>query len=101
LTRPASRDHTRGAEQESYLAWLHRLRVRREALCYREVITDGIENAPGAFIGMLEGRSFGKTLVRVARGVTMFGSGESCRGENWTFDEDGLLLLRLTSRPRK
>jgi NADPH-dependent curcumin reductase CurA len=51
----------------SYLAWLHRLRVRREALCYREVFTDGIENAPGAFIGMLDGRNFGKTLVRVAR----------------------------------
>ena len=34
---------------------------------YREDITDGIENAPGAFIGMLEGRNFGKTLVRLAR----------------------------------
>jgi hypothetical protein len=49
---------------------------------------------------MLEGRNFGKTLVRVARGVNMFGSDESCRGENWTFDEDGP-LLHLTSRPRK
>jgi NADPH-dependent curcumin reductase CurA len=28
---------------------------------YREDITDGLENAPAAFIGMLEGR-----LVRVA-----------------------------------
>ena len=34
---------------------------------YREDITDGLENAPAAFIGMLEGRNFGKTLVRVAR----------------------------------
>lgn len=34
---------------------------------YREDITDGIENAPAAFIGMLEGRNFGKALVRVAR----------------------------------
>jgi NADPH-dependent curcumin reductase len=33
---------------------------------YREDITDGLENAPAAFIGMLEGRNFGKTLVRVA-----------------------------------
>jgi NADPH-dependent curcumin reductase CurA len=33
---------------------------------YREDITDGIENAPAAFIGMLEGRNFGKALVRVA-----------------------------------
>jgi NADPH-dependent curcumin reductase len=26
---------------------------------YREDITDGLENAPAAFIGMLEGRNFG------------------------------------------
>src|ERR687887_1811059 len=29
---------------------------------YREDITEGLENAPAAFIGMLEGRNFGKTL---------------------------------------
>ena len=34
---------------------------------YREDITDGLENAPVAFIGMLEGRNFGKALVHVAR----------------------------------
>ena len=33
---------------------------------YREDITDGLENAPAAFIGMLQGRNFGKALVRVA-----------------------------------
>jgi NADPH-dependent curcumin reductase CurA len=33
---------------------------------YREDITDRLENAPEAFIGMLEGRNFGKALVRVA-----------------------------------
>ena len=33
---------------------------------YREDITDGLESAPAAFIGMLEGRNFGKALVRVA-----------------------------------
>ena len=33
---------------------------------YREDITDGLENAPAAFIGLLEGRNFGKALVRVA-----------------------------------
>jgi NADPH-dependent curcumin reductase CurA len=33
---------------------------------YREDITDGLENAPAAFIGMLEGRNFGKAMVRVA-----------------------------------
>jgi NADPH-dependent curcumin reductase len=35
-------------------------------LRYREDLTDGLENAPSAFIGMLEGRNFGKALVRVA-----------------------------------
>jgi NADPH-dependent curcumin reductase len=34
---------------------------------YREDITEGFENAPAAFIGLLEGKNFGKALVRVAR----------------------------------
>jgi NADPH-dependent curcumin reductase CurA len=34
---------------------------------YREDITEGLENAPAAFIGMLEGRNFGKALVRIGR----------------------------------
>jgi NADPH-dependent curcumin reductase CurA len=33
---------------------------------YREDITERLENAPAAFIGMLQGRNFGKALVRVA-----------------------------------
>jgi NADPH-dependent curcumin reductase CurA len=33
---------------------------------YREDITDGLAQAPAAFIGMLEGRNFGKVIVRVA-----------------------------------
>lgn len=33
---------------------------------YREDITDGLENAPKAFIEMLEGRKLGNALVRVA-----------------------------------
>jgi NADPH-dependent curcumin reductase CurA len=32
---------------------------------YREHIVDGLENAPEAFIGMLDGRNFGKLIVRV------------------------------------
>jgi NADPH-dependent curcumin reductase CurA len=32
----------------------------------REDITDGLENAPATFIGMLEGKNFGKTIIRVA-----------------------------------
>src|SRR5262245_20782069 len=33
---------------------------------YREDITEGLENAPAAFIRMLQGRNFGKALVHVA-----------------------------------
>ena len=33
---------------------------------YREDIVEGLEAAPEAFIGMLAGRNFGKTLVRVS-----------------------------------
>jgi NADPH-dependent curcumin reductase CurA len=33
---------------------------------YREDVVDGLENSPGAFIGMLSGSNFGKLLVRVA-----------------------------------
>jgi NADPH-dependent curcumin reductase CurA len=32
---------------------------------YREDVVDGLEKAPEAFIGMLEGRNFGKVVVRV------------------------------------
>jgi len=35
-------------------------------LKYRENITEGIENAPRAFIGMLKGENIGKQLVKVA-----------------------------------
>ena len=33
---------------------------------FREDIVDGLENAPAAFIGLLEGENFGKLLIRVA-----------------------------------
>jgi NADPH-dependent curcumin reductase len=33
---------------------------------YREQILESLEAAPGAFIGMLEGRNFGKLIVKVA-----------------------------------
>jgi hypothetical protein len=32
----------------------------------REHVVDGLENAPDAFVGLLEGKNFGKLLVRVA-----------------------------------
>jgi len=43
-------------------AWLAEGRIR-----YREDIVDGLENAPEAFIGLLEGRNFGKLVVRTAK----------------------------------
>ena len=33
---------------------------------YREDVTEGIENAPDAFIGLLEGKNFGKAVVKIA-----------------------------------
>lgn len=34
---------------------------------FKEDIVDGLENAPQAFMGLLEGRNFGKLLIRVAK----------------------------------
>lgn len=39
--------------------------IRESRIRYREDIIDGLEKAPEAFIGMLEGRNFGKAIVRV------------------------------------
>jgi NADPH-dependent curcumin reductase len=39
--------------------------LREGRITYREDIADGLENAALAFIGLLEGRNFGKQLVRV------------------------------------
>ena len=41
--------------------WIHDGRLK-----YRESVTDGLESSIGAFIGMLRGENFGKTMVRVA-----------------------------------
>ena len=40
--------------------------IRNGRVKYREHITQGIENAPAAFIEMLGGGNFGKTLIKVA-----------------------------------
>lgn len=40
--------------------WLQEGRIK-----YRESITQGIENAPAAFIGLLAGKNFGKQLVKL------------------------------------
>jgi NADPH-dependent curcumin reductase CurA len=38
---------------------------------YREDVVAGLENAPEAFRGMLAGRNFGKTLIRVSDDPTL------------------------------
>ncbi|WP_318365314.1 NADP-dependent oxidoreductase [Enterobacter sp.] len=40
--------------------------VKEGKIQYREHITDGLENAPETFIGLLEGKNFGKVVIRVA-----------------------------------
>jgi NADPH-dependent curcumin reductase len=41
--------------------------VRSGRLKYREDFVDGLENAPTAFLGLLQGKNFGKLVVRLAR----------------------------------
>ncbi len=40
--------------------------IRSGKIKYREDIVEGIENAPQAFLGLLDGRNFGKLLVKVS-----------------------------------
>ena len=42
-------------------AWLSEGKIK-----FREDIVEGLENAPLAFMGLLEGRNFGKLIVHVA-----------------------------------
>jgi NADPH-dependent curcumin reductase CurA len=39
--------------------------VREGRVKYKEFVTEGLENAPAAFMGLLKGANFGKQLVRV------------------------------------
>lgn len=39
--------------------------LRQGKLKYREDVVDGLEHAPAAFLGMLQGKNFGKQLVRL------------------------------------
>jgi NADPH-dependent curcumin reductase CurA len=53
------------AQQPAFLtemsAWIAEGKVR-----YREDVVDGLDNVPAAFAGMLEGKNFGKLLVKLA-----------------------------------
>jgi NADPH-dependent curcumin reductase CurA len=53
---------------EHYAAFLETVSagITSGKIRYREDIVNGLARAPAAFIGMLEGRNFGKALVRVA-----------------------------------
>ena len=44
--------------------------VKSRQLRYREDIVEGIDNAPAAFIGLLQGKNFGKLLVRLSADPT-------------------------------
>lgn len=41
-------------------AWLKEGKIK-----FREDVVDGLEHAPEAFIGLLEGKNFGKLLIRI------------------------------------
>ena len=47
--------------QRQMRAWLDAGKIK-----YREDVVEALENAPQAFIGLLEGRNFGKLVVRVS-----------------------------------
>ena len=59
-------DFEPGDFQREVGAWIKDGRIR-----YREDIREGLENAPAAFIGLLEGANFGKLLVRLAPDPTL------------------------------
>ncbi|HEX2769305.1 MAG TPA: NADP-dependent oxidoreductase [Geobacteraceae bacterium] len=54
--------HRYGEFYQQMSAWLAEGRIK-----YREDIVDGLENAPEAFIGLLEGKNFGKLVVRIGQ----------------------------------
>jgi NADPH-dependent curcumin reductase len=60
-------DHA--ALRPDYLAMAAPL-VRSGGLKYREDIVEGIDNAPAAFIGLLQGRNFGKLIVKLGADPT-------------------------------
>ena len=47
--------------------------IKSGALKYREDIVDGLDRAPEAFIGLLQGRNFGKLLIRLGADPTRSG----------------------------
>lgn len=54
-----------GHRREEFMTEMTPL-VTEGKIKFREDMVDGLENAPEAFIGLLEGRNFGKLVVRVS-----------------------------------
>lgn len=52
--------HRIGEFQTAMSQW-----ISNGSIKYREQITDGLENAPEAFFGLLKGKNFGKVVIRV------------------------------------
>jgi hypothetical protein len=50
-----------GEFQREVGAWLRDGKIK-----YREDVVEGLENAPQAFIGLLQGKNFGKLLIKVS-----------------------------------
>ena len=42
------------------------VKLYNEKIIYKENFVDGLENAPGAFLGLFRGTNFGKLIVRVS-----------------------------------
>ena len=49
------------AKEAQIIAWVSEGKVK-----FREDVVEGLEKAPNAFMGLLEGKNFGKLVVRVA-----------------------------------
>jgi hypothetical protein len=54
-------EHRRSEFLNSMSGWLREGKIK-----YREDVIEGLENAPKAFLGLLEGHNFGKLVVRVS-----------------------------------
>jgi NADPH-dependent curcumin reductase CurA len=57
--------HRLGEFQEAMQDWLKAGRIQ-----VREDVVEGLAKAPEAFLGLLQGRNFGKLIVRVAKDAT-------------------------------
>lgn len=67
-TKKTASDHEAAAKHHHKAAQFHdQNKVGDGKIKVHEDFVDGLENAPLAFIGLLEGKNFGKLIVRVAQ----------------------------------